>query len=54
MPQMAPLSWFGLFMVFAATFLLFSVINYFLYPLSATASLKSGEVEPSSSFNWKW
>nr|AIW06273.1 ATP synthase F0 subunit 8 [Ephemerella sp. MT-2014] len=54
MPQMAPLSWISLFLIFAATFLLFSVTNYFLYPLSATAALKSGDPSTSQPFNWKW
>nr|YP_009918057.1 ATP synthase F0 subunit 8 [Ephemerella sp. Yunnan-2018]QLP88959.1 ATP synthase F0 subunit 8 [Ephemerella sp. Yunnan-2018] len=54
MPQMAPLSWIILFVIFATTFLLFSVISYFLFPLSATASLKSSGGLSSSPFNWKW
>nr|YP_009918070.1 ATP synthase F0 subunit 8 [Serratella sp. Liaoning-2019]QLP88972.1 ATP synthase F0 subunit 8 [Serratella sp. Liaoning-2019] len=53
MPQMAPLSWLMLFFFFGAVFMLFNVLNYFVYPSSApTSSL--GDAKASTSMNWKW
>nr|QNV11748.1 ATP synthase F0 subunit 8 [Siphlonurus aestivalis] len=52
MPQMAPLSWLTLFIVFSLTLILFNLVNYFLYtpnaPSSAAGAFKT------NSFNWKW
>nr|UPX88645.1 ATP synthase F0 subunit 8 [Heptagenia sulphurea] len=52
MPQMAPLKWLTLFIVFSSTLILFCIVNYFLYspnaPTSSSSSFKT------QSFNWKW
>nr|QHN56420.1 ATP synthase F0 subunit 8 [Dohrniphora cornuta] len=52
MPQMAPISWLLLFIVFSITFILFNIMNYysFIYkPESSETTKKSFK-----SFNWKW
>nr|YP_009694052.1 ATP synthase F0 subunit 8 [Indonemoura jacobsoni]QEI04331.1 ATP synthase F0 subunit 8 [Indonemoura jacobsoni] len=52
MPQMAPISWLTLFIVFSAILLVFSFVNYYsILPKSPEISQKS---IPSSSMNWKW
>nr|AML25989.1 ATP synthase F0 subunit 8 [Staphylinidae sp. BMNH 1274232] len=50
-PQMAPMNWLGLFIMFIAIFLLFNSINYFCFlypPKSSSMILKTHKI------NWKW
>nr|AXS65140.1 ATP synthase F0 subunit 8 [Cucujoidea sp. 21 KM-2017] len=51
MPQMSPLSWLLLFMIFSFTFLMFNIINYysFLYNIK-----KSSKSKKKTLINWKW
>nr|ALO70652.1 ATP synthase F0 subunit 8 [Lathrobium brunnipes] len=51
MPQMAPLSWLLLFMLFTLIFLSFNFINYymFLYKSKNTKTNKN-----YFKMNWKW
>nr|QHD47875.1 ATP synthase F0 subunit 8 [Peltoperlopsis cebuano] len=52
MPQMAPISWLTLFLVFSMIFLVFNTMNYFCYlPPSPSSTEKSISQTP---FNWKW
>nr|YP_010545648.1 ATP synthase F0 subunit 8 [Chrysops dissectus]UYG48431.1 ATP synthase F0 subunit 8 [Chrysops dissectus] len=53
MPQMAPISWLLLFIVFSLAFMMFNIMNYYSF-LPPTP--KSGETNnlTTSSFNWKW
>nr|YP_010878885.1 ATP synthase F0 subunit 8 [Cantonius szechuanensis]WHE42524.1 ATP synthase F0 subunit 8 [Cantonius szechuanensis] len=52
MPQMAPMSWIVLFMLFSITFMVFIIMNYFvslktpsnILLISKTSSIKT----------WKW
>nr|UFR82802.1 ATP synthase F0 subunit 8 [Eudicella quadrimaculata] len=51
MPQMSPLSWLLLFIIFCVTFILFNVLNYFcfIYPVKFTPIKKT-----TQKINWKW
>nr|QNJ33253.1 ATP synthase F0 subunit 8 [Elaptus prionoides] len=51
MPQMAPLNWLMLFILFTLVFLIFNSMNYFLfiYPVKKFTTKKSKPI-----FNWKW
>nr|QZZ23831.1 ATP synthase F0 subunit 8 [Afronurus sp. 'drepanophyllus'] len=52
MPQMAPLSWLTLFIVFSLTLILFGIVNYFLISPNAPDSTSSQfKTQP---FDWKW
>nr|YP_010385051.1 ATP synthase F0 subunit 8 [Tropidia scita]UPL65061.1 ATP synthase F0 subunit 8 [Tropidia scita] len=53
MPQMAPISWLSLFLLFSMIFILFNVMNYFIY-LPPTPSFKSSDKISVNSMNWKW
>nr|QHD47972.1 ATP synthase F0 subunit 8 [Claassenia magna]WHU31440.1 ATP synthase F0 subunit 8 [Claassenia magna] len=53
MPQMAPLSWLILFLVFSATLVLFNSLNYFSYFIQSSQSQKKTEISHHS-MNWKW
>nr|BDE56962.1 ATPase subunit 8 [Luciola parvula] len=51
MPQMAPLNWLNLFIFFILVFMLFNMMNYFLF------IYKKKELEQNKnikSLYWKW
>nr|ALO77436.1 ATP synthase F0 subunit 8 [Anoplotrupes stercorosus]QEL51303.1 ATP synthase F0 subunit 8 [Anoplotrupes stercorosus]QNV12068.1 ATP synthase F0 subunit 8 [Anoplotrupes stercorosus] len=51
MPQMAPLNWLSLLIMFMITFMMFNMLNYFLYlPIPK----KILNLKIYSKFNWKW
>nr|YP_009045967.1 ATP synthase F0 subunit 8 [Engaeus sericatus]CDR98463.1 ATP synthase F0 subunit 8 [Engaeus sericatus] len=52
MPQMSPLFWLNLFMFFILGFLMFSIINYFMYPskMKETPTLTAKLMQKI----WKW
>nr|AMP43823.1 ATP synthase F0 subunit 8 [Xylomya moiwana] len=53
MPQMAPISWLILFLIFSVTFLMFNVMNYFSFlPPSPLNNKKNTYL--NNSMNWKW
>nr|YP_010883362.1 ATP synthase F0 subunit 8 [Rhingia binotata]WIF29688.1 ATP synthase F0 subunit 8 [Rhingia binotata] len=53
MPQMAPISWLSLFLLFSLIFMLFNMMNYFIY-LPTTSKNKSLNKILTNSMNWKW
>nr|YP_010432673.1 ATP synthase F0 subunit 8 [Gymnopternus congruens]USW06223.1 ATP synthase F0 subunit 8 [Gymnopternus congruens] len=53
MPQMAPLSWLSLYIMFSITLMLFCVMNYYIFMPQAPKKSKS-EKMTSNSLNWKW
>nr|YP_010587278.1 ATP synthase F0 subunit 8 [Allobaccha apicalis]WAB45758.1 ATP synthase F0 subunit 8 [Allobaccha apicalis] len=53
MPQMAPISWLSLFIFFSLIFIMFNLMNYFIYtPLSSKS--KNFNKIITNSMNWKW
>nr|QUO98728.1 ATP synthase F0 subunit 8 [Pseudolimnophila brunneinota] len=54
MPQMAPLKWLSLFIIFSITLIMFNVLNYF----SVIPNLKKNKSNMTfinnKSMNWKW
>nr|QWZ46326.1 ATP synthase F0 subunit 8 [Machla sappho] len=52
MPQMAPLNWLSLFMLFIMIFLTFNMINYysFIYNQMTLKTKKYKKIKT----NWKW
>nr|YP_009693800.1 ATP synthase F0 subunit 8 [Panorpa debilis]QEI03733.1 ATP synthase F0 subunit 8 [Panorpa debilis] len=53
MPQMAPINWLSLFIMFSITLLLFNVMNYYSYS-PKHSSIKEINKISSSSMIWKW
>nr|WHM51917.1 ATP synthase F0 subunit 8 [Incisitermes schwarzi] len=52
MPQMMPLSWLTLFLMFSATLMLFATMNYYMViPKTEPATKKTILMK---SMNWKW
>nr|ANJ70441.1 ATP synthase F0 subunit 8 [Helochares sp. BMNH1425100] len=51
MPQMAPLNWLFLFIMFITIFIMFNSMNYFSFKYP----VKSYKTQiKKSSINWKW
>nr|AQM39892.1 ATP synthase F0 subunit 8 [Diestramima sp. ZJZ-2017] len=52
MPQMAPISWLFLFIMFSVSLIMFCSINYFISTPNTPSS--SDENISKNSLNWKW
>nr|YP_010117769.1 ATP synthase F0 subunit 8 [Diplonevra funebris]QPN53542.1 ATP synthase F0 subunit 8 [Diplonevra funebris] len=52
MPQMAPISWLLLFIIFSITFIMINILNYFNFIYKSEESL-STKIS-AKSMNWKW
>nr|URX52802.1 ATP synthase F0 subunit 8 [Cryptotermes cavifrons]URX53309.1 ATP synthase F0 subunit 8 [Cryptotermes cavifrons] len=52
MPQMMPMSWLSLFIVFSATLILFATLNYY----TTTPKTKTTEKKSilTKAMSWKW
>nr|UJG45121.1 ATP synthase F0 subunit 8 [Tachinidae sp.] len=53
MPQMAPLSWLSLFIMFLITFMIFNMMNYYSFK-SLTPKSNLTFLKVNNPFNWKW
>nr|WDA93948.1 ATP synthase F0 subunit 8 [Phyllomyza sp.] len=53
MPQMAPINWLNLFMMFNVIFLLFNIMNYYsnIYLPSKSKIINKNKM---NSLTWKW
>nr|AXS65943.1 ATP synthase F0 subunit 8 [Scarabaeoidea sp. KM-2017] len=51
MPQMAPLNWLILFFFFTMIYLIFNMLNYFIFQYNIKSSLK---IKKQNKINWKW
>nr|AXS66233.1 ATP synthase F0 subunit 8 [Cucujoidea sp. 2 KM-2017] len=51
MPQMAPLSWLILFVYFLMIFIIYNVMNYYMFYYSVKLNLMNKKM---NSINWKW
>nr|URX53411.1 ATP synthase F0 subunit 8 [Cryptotermes parvifrons] len=52
MPQMMPMSWLSLFIMFSATLILFATLNY--YTVTPSVKVTTKGKTPTSTLNWKW
>nr|AXS65302.1 ATP synthase F0 subunit 8 [Eurysternus sp. KM-2017] len=50
MPQMAPINWLSLYMLFCLIFILFNIMNYFMFNYKT----KNYSFKKSLKLNWKW
>nr|WEV93752.1 ATP synthase F0 subunit 8 [Dociostaurus kraussi kraussi] len=53
MPQMSPLMWFSLFILFSITLILFNQMNFFSYKPNVMKNVKKGMIK-SKNLIWKW
>nr|AQP26787.1 ATP synthase F0 subunit 8 [Pericapritermes latignathus] len=52
MPQMMPMEWTLLYIMFLTTFMMFNIMNYFSQPASQKSSTK--KTIHINKINWKW
>nr|YP_009348196.1 ATP synthase F0 subunit 8 [Sinopodisma houshana]APX55747.1 ATP synthase F0 subunit 8 [Sinopodisma houshana] len=53
MPQMSPLMWFSLFILFSIVLILFNQMNFFSFKPMIMKSEEKGQIK-SKNLNWKW
>nr|YP_009660818.1 ATP synthase F0 subunit 8 [Diabolocatantops pinguis]QCT09582.1 ATP synthase F0 subunit 8 [Diabolocatantops pinguis] len=53
MPQMSPLMWFSLFIMFSMVLIIFNQMNFFSFKPNLIKSAGEKEVEKKN-LNWKW
>nr|AIW06293.1 ATP synthase F0 subunit 8 [Curculionidae sp. MT-2014] len=51
MPQMAPINWLSLFILFVFTLIIFIILNYYSFLYKPTSGKK---LKTKSQLNWKW
>nr|QIT03236.1 ATP synthase F0 subunit 8 [Sarcophaga pterygota] len=54
MPQMAPIGWLSLFIIFSIAFVIFNMMNYYSFFSSMPKSNFSIKTSHTNSLNWKW
>nr|YP_009772317.1 ATP synthase F0 subunit 8 [Hydrotaea dentipes]QIT03198.1 ATP synthase F0 subunit 8 [Hydrotaea dentipes] len=54
MPQMAPIAWLSLFIIFSITFVIFNMVNYYSYNPIMPKSMPNNNLYKMNSLNWKW
>nr|ANJ70467.1 ATP synthase F0 subunit 8 [Hydroporus obscurus] len=52
MPQMAPMNWLILYLIFSLIFILFNFLNYYLFLINSKKNFINKILK--NSFNWKW
>nr|ASQ41341.1 ATP synthase F0 subunit 8 [Schistocerca cohni] len=53
MPQMSPLMWFSLFIMFSASLILFNQMNFFSFKPNLIKSVEKSTIDMKN-LNWKW
>nr|QNJ60060.1 ATP synthase F0 subunit 8 [Tropidostethus angusticollis] len=53
MPQMSPLMWLSLFILFSMTLILFNQMNFFSFKSNYTQSMEQLMIKSTHSI-WKW
>nr|WNG77938.1 ATP synthase F0 subunit 8 [Helius pluto] len=54
MPQMSPLMWLSLFIIFSITLILFNTLNYFSFLPTSPPSKNMNNKINTIPMNWKW
>nr|YP_009058479.1 ATP synthase F0 subunit 8 [Scathophaga stercoraria]AIL95201.1 ATP synthase F0 subunit 8 [Scathophaga stercoraria]UJG45478.1 ATP synthase F0 subunit 8 [Scathophaga stercoraria] len=54
MPQMAPIGWLSLFIIFSIAFVIFNMMNYYSFIPSMPKSNLINKNQQMNSLNWKW
>nr|ANJ70234.1 ATP synthase F0 subunit 8 [Calathus melanocephalus] len=53
MPQMAPMNWLFLYIMFTLIFLMFNFLNYYMFMIKNPSNIKENNYI-SKILNWKW
>nr|YP_007026345.1 ATP synthase F0 subunit 8 [Rutilia goerlingiana]AFV08626.1 ATP synthase F0 subunit 8 [Rutilia goerlingiana] len=54
MPQMAPINWLMLFIIFSIAFMIFNMMNYFFFMPLMPKSHFTSNTKLTNSLIWKW
>nr|YP_010240831.1 ATP synthase F0 subunit 8 [Calohilara tibetensis]QTG40239.1 ATP synthase F0 subunit 8 [Calohilara tibetensis] len=54
MPQMSPIGWLSLFILFSFTFMLFCMMNYYSFMPIKPQFMLDNKKTITHSMNWKW
>nr|SSD62290.1 ATP synthase F0 subunit 8 [Allancastria cerisyi ferdinandi] len=54
MPQMMPLNWLLYFFLFIMIFILFNIMNYFIFNIKNKNNLSSQLKKMFKNLSWKW
>nr|ASN65902.1 ATP synthase F0 subunit 8 [Platychile pallida] len=52
MPQMAPMNWMFLYMLFILIFMMMNFLNYYIFLIKSPSSFK--KLHFFKTLNWKW
>nr|YP_010734278.1 ATP synthase F0 subunit 8 [Schrankia costaestrigalis]WEH00712.1 ATP synthase subunit 8 [Schrankia costaestrigalis] len=53
MPQMMPINWMISFIFFICIFLIFNIMNYYIYNINPLSKNNKINIK-SKNFHWKW
>nr|YP_010350260.1 ATP synthase F0 subunit 8 [Endoxyla cinereus]UOK09640.1 ATP synthase F0 subunit 8 [Endoxyla cinereus] len=53
MPQMMPINWIFSLLLFILIFILFNIMNYYIYNLNINKKISSKMIKMKN-LNWKW
>nr|YP_009228459.1 ATP synthase F0 subunit 8 [Gonista bicolor]ALF99720.1 ATP synthase F0 subunit 8 [Gonista bicolor] len=53
MPQMSPMMWFSLFIMFSITLIMFNQMNFFSYKPNMIKKMEKKMIDKKN-LNWKW
>nr|YP_010166650.1 ATP synthase F0 subunit 8 [Leconectes striatellus]QRV62741.1 ATP synthase F0 subunit 8 [Leconectes striatellus] len=53
MPQMAPMNWMILYMLFSVIFITFNFLNYYMFLINKQIKNNNNKIN-FKSINWKW
>nr|QHD26847.1 ATP synthase F0 subunit 8 [Dioryctria yiai] len=53
MPQMMPINWLLSFFFFLLIFILFNMMNYYIFNIKINTSLNNNKIN-SKNLTWKW
>nr|AYM85015.1 ATP synthase F0 subunit 8 [Petamella prosternalis] len=53
MPQMSPLMWFSLFIMFSTVLIMFNQMNFFSFKMNPIKSVEKSAIKMKN-LNWKW
>nr|WNO18709.1 ATP synthase F0 subunit 8 [Coladenia pinsbukana zhui] len=54
MPQMMPINWIISFFLFIMIFILFNILNYYIYNINNKMIKKNKHLNFNNYFIWKW
>nr|YP_011017075.1 ATP synthase F0 subunit 8 [Orthaga disparoidalis]WQB62433.1 ATP synthase F0 subunit 8 [Orthaga disparoidalis] len=54
MPQMMPINWMISFLFFISIFIMFNIMNYYMYNSTMQTNNYSSNKLFTKNFNWKW